>query len=71
MEPTLAEKRDLYTSMVRSRAFEETAGALGIPTNTAKTRYYRGLRKMRGWLGEGSGASAPKTSRVPEREERR
>jgi len=31
--------------------FEETARRLGVPTNTAKTRYYRGLRRLRTLLG--------------------
>ena len=30
--------------------FEEIAERLGISANTAKTRYYRGLERLRGWL---------------------
>ena len=32
--------------------FEEAGGRLGISSNTVKTRYYRGLRKLRGMLAE-------------------
>ena len=32
--------------------FERLAEVLGIPTNTAKTRYYRGMRKLRRRLAE-------------------
>ncbi len=30
--------------------FEDIGARLGVPTNTAKTRYYRGLAKLRGLL---------------------
>ena len=33
------------------RTFEEISTALGIPANTAKTRYYRGLCELRSVLG--------------------
>ena len=46
-------------------SFEEIAGRLDLPANTAKSRHYRGLARMRGILGVQAPRRAPERG-VPE-----
>ena len=41
------------------RTFEEIADRLAIPINTAKSRYYRGLRRLRDLLASTSSGATP------------
>jgi RNA polymerase sigma-70 factor (ECF subfamily) len=45
------EARVIELKHFEGRTFEEIGARLGIPTNTAKTRYYRGLCELRSVLG--------------------
>lgn len=56
IERTIGALPEAYEAVVRLKllsemTFQELAGRLGIPVNTAKTRYYRGMEQVRRALG--------------------
>jgi RNA polymerase sigma-70 factor (ECF subfamily) len=50
------EQREVIVlKVLQDRTFAETAEMLGVPANTAASRYRYALEKLREWMGEGGG----------------
>ncbi len=56
------ERRILHYKHFQDLTFDEIGETLNLPTNTIKSRYYRGLKRLREFLGK-RGSLPPATSR--------